>query len=108
MRIENLLKKQDALYDDKFNEVIDISTYKRIYTQVRNEIEKENDKLAEYKRKLKNLKDYKKESEELVNIVKEFLSMKHPSKEMLHKIIDKIYITSDKEIEIYYKINNNF
>ena len=40
-------------------------------------------------------------------IIEDFLSIKEPTKEMLHKIIDKIYINKDKEVEVHYKVCNN-
>ena len=30
--------------------------------------------------------------------------MKNPTKEIMNRLIDKIYVTKDKKLEIYYRI----
>ena len=44
------------------------------------------------------------EYSDIISIINSFLNMENPTKEMIHKIIDRIYITNDKRVEIHYKI----
>lgn len=102
--INTLRRKQDSLYDDKFNGLIDASVYKRLFDKTKKEIEEEHKKIIKYKKELDALSHSGKEYDKAIDIIKNFLDIKNPTKEMMHKIIDKIYITKDKKIEVYYKI----
>ena len=102
--IKNLKLKQDSLYDDKFNNVITKDTYKRLFEKTESEIKKLSKKLEEDKYNLTTMKENKEAREENTKIILEYLSMKNPTKEMLNKIIEKIYIDKDKNVEIHYRI----
>ena len=102
--IENLKIKQDSLYDDKFNGIINIETYQRLYSQVENEINMYNEKIKTYIKEINSIKDKSKEVIDYSIIVQDFLSMKNPTKEILNKLIEKVYVTKDKNIEIYYRV----
>ena len=41
---------------------------------------------------------------EYIDIIKNFLDMKNPTKEIMNRLIDKIYVTKDKKLEIHYRI----
>lgn len=105
--IERLHKKQDALYDDKFNGVISSDTYMRLFNNVSKDIKVATEKLKKIKIELDNIKDDSLTYSEYIEIIKNFLSMKNPTKEMINKLIDKIYITKDKKIEIHYRIKKS-
>ena len=84
-----------------------METYQRLYNATENKIGTVKMNIRELENKLKNIKD----DDSLVlnnkKIIEDFLSIKEPTKEMLHKIIDKIYINKDKEVEVHYKVCNN-
>ena len=40
------------------------------------------------------------------DIISSYLKLETPTKELMRKIVDKIYIRGDKSIEIIYKIRN--
>ena len=40
------------------------------------------------------------------DIIASYLKLETPTKELMRKIVDKIYIRGDKSIEIIYKIRN--
>ena len=105
--LSSLENKQDTLYDDRFNGIITVETYQRLYNATENKIGTVKMNIRELENKLKNIKD----DDSLVlnnkKIIEDFLSIKEPTKEMLHKIIDKIYINKDKEVEVHYKVCNN-
>lgn len=104
--INNLKKKQDALYDDKFNGIINTETYQRLFENADNEIKALNVKLSKLKEELSNIKDESMGLAEYLKVIDEYLNMNNPTKEMLNKIIEKIYINKDKEVEIHYRIQN--
>lgn len=104
VQIENLKRKQDSLYDDKFNGVIDAQVYKRLFDNTQNEIDGLNERLVSYEKELSEINDGADSYEDYLQIVECFLDMESPTKDMLHRIIDKIYITEDKKVEIHYKI----
>ncbi len=105
--IDNLKLKQDSLYDDKFNGVINIDTYKRLYDKIEDEINIDNEKIKKYMNEIKSINKESVDSKDYFKIIQNFLQMKNPTKEMLNKIIDKIYVTKDKKLEIYYRIRKN-
>ncbi len=105
--IENLKLKQDSLYDDKFNNIIDADTYKRLYNQTDDEINNANQKIKKYKEEINSINNNSTNYADYLTIVENFLEMKNPTKEVLNKLIDKIYITKDKKIEIYYRIKKS-
>jgi len=102
--INTLKRKQDSLYDDKFNGVISIDTYKRLFENTDKEIKSLTQKVEKYKKELLNIKDDSIYYTEYLEVIEDFLSMKNPTKETLNKIIEKIYVTKDKKIEIHYRI----
>ena len=56
-----------------------------------------NTSLPSVNESVDNKKDYKK-------IVKEYLQLKKPTRELLANLVDKILIDENRNIEIYYKI----
>ena len=56
---------------------------------------------------ISNIKNNSNSYVEYLEIIKDFLNMKNPTKEMMNRIIDKIYITKDKKIEIHYRISKS-
>lgn len=107
IKIEVLKRKQDSLYDDKFNGVIDSDTYKRLYNNTSEEIKSINNRLIDYNKELEKLNNSSNDYNDYLSIVEEFLNIEEPTKDLIHRIVDKIYITKDKEVEIHYKIGNN-
>ena len=102
--INNLRKKQDAIYDDKFNGVIDVDTYQRLFNNINTEISTLTNKLGKYKKELEEVKEDSISYIEYLDVVENFLNINNPTKEMLNKIIERIYITKNKDVEIHYRI----
>ncbi len=102
--IEKLKLKQDSLYDDKFNGIISIDTYQRLYNQTDEEINIAHTKIKKYRREINSISDSSVVLEDYLTVVENFLKMKNPTKEMLNKLIAKIYVTKDKKLEIHYRI----
>ena len=102
--ISNLKRKQDSLYDDKFNGIISADTYKRLFDDTNDNIAILNTKIDKYKIELSSIKDDTMSYAEHLEVIENFLNINNPTKEMLNRIIDKIYINKDKKVEIHYRI----
>ncbi len=103
MKIENNLER---LYEDRLNDIITVEIYKNIS-------EKQNEGLKKLEIEIKSLEEklslYKKEEKELFSfdykeIINDFLKLKTPTKEIMAKIIDRIEIHENKNVDIYYRI----
>lgn len=106
-KIHILRKKQDSLYDDKFQGIINIDTYQRLYNKTENEIEVSTNKLKYYELELENMSKNPSLFLDNVQVIEDFLNMKNPTKEMLNKIIKRIEVTKDKQLEIHYRIRED-
>ena len=95
----------DKIYEDKLNGNIDMEMFNRLTIKYKEEIniwKSQKDKLEE---KLNNIsdEDTKKEKEETLKKINEYLSFENPNRKMLVNLIDKIFISEDKTVEIHYK-----
>lgn len=106
LKQEKLRLKQDTLYDDKFNGVISNDAYIRLYNKIEEEIDSIGKNVKKYKNELRYLNTESFDVNEYVNIIEMYLKMENPTKEILNKLIDRIYITKDKKVEIHYRIKN--
>ena len=106
-KIKVLKRKQDQLYDDKFKGVIDVLTYKHLFTNVELEIKELRLKEKRLKMEKKEMENNYLEEETSNKIIDDFLDFKNPTKEMFLKIIDKIYIDKEKNIDIYYSFKEH-
>ena len=107
IKLESLKRKQDSLYDDKFNGLINNETYTRLYNIANDEIISLESRLINYNKELEELNNSSNDYNDYLSIVEEFLNIEEPTKDLIHRIVDKIYITKDKEVEIHYKIGKN-
>lgn len=107
IKLETLRRKQDSLYDDKFDGIINVDTYKRLYNNMVEEINFENNRLSNYNKKLEMLNNSNGNCNDYLNIVEDFLNIEEPTRDLIHRIVEKIYITKNKEVEIYYKVKND-
>lgn len=105
--IEKLKLKQDSLYDDKFNEIISADTYQRLFKGTENDIKNAEEKISKYKMEISSIKEDSLSYAEYLTIIENFLTMKNPTKETMNKLIEKIFITKDKKIEIHYRIKKS-
>jgi DNA invertase Pin-like site-specific DNA recombinase/predicted Zn-dependent protease len=99
------IKKIDDIYNDKLNGIIDLEMYKRIYNNITGELISKEKELSSIEEKLYKLINNTNDNHELYKkIVKEFLSLKSPSRALLSNLIKNIEIDENKNIEINYKI----
>ncbi len=109
-KIKNDIKTQtiyiDKLYKDKLRGLIDDEMFKRQYNDFTNETLDFKKKANEIETKLYAIKNKvaNKDNLRYTNIIKEFLSLKQPSKKLLSSLIDKIVIDENQNVNIFYKI----
>ena len=102
--VECSSKKKEDLYNDKLEGIIDLEMYKRMCNRITEETITKQNEIAEIKTKIYNIKNnITDNNKKYDNIIKEYLSMKKPSVQLLSSIIDKIVIDENKNVDIYYK-----
>ena len=100
-KLKDLNNKVDKLYDDKCSGIINEDDFSRIYQRTL-----ENKMVLS--QRIKDLKeDEEKETDsiDIYKIVSDFVKQKEITREMLVSLVDKIELSADKEITIYYKFN---
>lgn len=106
LEIEKLNKRKNKIYFDKIDEVITLEEYKDFNNQIINDILSNQLKLKELETQLEIIENKMKPNNDYTSIVKEFLRLRKPSKNLIACIIDSIMITQNKEITINYKIKD--
>lgn len=100
-KIIQLNKKIDSLYEDKMNGILGVDDFQRMYVSTL-------DKKQEFEKAIKELEKEKEETTheiDLKKLVADFMSMKEVSREMIVSLVDRITVSEDKEIKIYYKFS---
>ena len=107
--INGLKAKQDALnqeidtvYDDKLKGLISYNDFSRIYENKKAEYDGYGAKI-EYLQGLINGKTSHEDTSMINKLVDDFIAMKEPTKEIIFSLIDRIEITEQKEILIFFK-----
>lgn len=105
LKINQVNNYIDKSYVDKMDGFITAEQYQRVTLKFKGELEELSSKKQELEKEISNIgdEDIKKETEMTVKQMKEFLSLKNPSRELLVNLIDKIIISEDKTVEINYK-----
>ena len=106
-KIAELRRKQDSLYDDKFNNIISVETYSRLFNSADEEIKTASKKIEKLNEEIFSLNRDSSCYVESLDIIKNFLDMKNPTREIMNKLIEKIYVTKDKKLEIHYRIKKS-
>ena len=95
-------RKIKCLYEDKFKGILSEETYIMLSKNTENE-------LRDLDKKLENMSEQnKKKNLNSINakqLAEKFLNQK-PDRELIFQLIDKITVSKDKEVNIYYKFNN--
>jgi len=105
-KLKRLEEKMKKIYDDKFDGIINDVMYVKLMNFTEQEMNDLNKKLLEYQKEKSEILNIDSLRLDYKKIVEEFLSMKNPTREMMNRIIKKIYITKDKKLEIHYNIRD--
>ena len=99
--IKDTNKRIDKLYEDKYNGLFEDEDFTRLYSK-----QIENRKQAEERiKQLQELEQKEDSSIDINKLVSDFVNMKEITRTMLVSLVDKIEISENKEITIYYKFN---
>ncbi len=107
IKITNINKNLDSLYNDKLNGILTDIDFTRIYANFINERYKLTDEKSElidrfqilqYQEIIKNKND----EEQMNKTINEFIEMKEIDKSCLFRLIDKIEINKDKDVFISF------
>lgn len=93
------------LYMDKVKGIVSENDYISLvadFTKDRDNLIKEKEELIQI---IQNEKPIKDETAKIEKLAKEFLSLEKPTKQLLNELIEKITISENKEINIYFKFN---
>lgn len=102
--VEYSSKKKEDLYNDKLEGIIDLDMYKRMCNRITEETLVKKNEIKEISTKIYNIKNNIVSNDRKYDeVIKEYLSMKKPSVQLLSSIIDKIVIDEENNIDIYYK-----
>lgn len=94
-----------TLYMDKVKGVVSENDYVSLvadFTKDRDNLIKEKEELIKI---INNQKPQIDETAKIEKLAKEFLSLEKPTKQLLNELIEKITISENKEINIYFKFN---
>ena len=95
----------DKIYEDKLKGEINKEMFNRLTLKYKKQIELDKNRITDLEKKLKktNNEGTKKDEEEILKKINKYLSLKNPSRILLINLIDKILISENKTVEIYYK-----
>ena len=105
LKINQVNNYIDKSYVDKIDGFITAEQYQRVTLKFKGELEDLLSKKQVLEKEISSIddEDIRKETDKTVKQMKEFLSLKNPSRELLVNLIDKIVISEDKTVEINYK-----
>lgn len=105
-KLETDIKKTktnlDGMYLDKLSNKITEEMYKRIYDKLIGEINIKEKQLKEQREFLKEKELSSKKQEKLIKVVKNYLSLKEPTREMIVSLINQVDISKDGKIDIKF------
>lgn len=101
--IDELKRKMDALYDDKFNGIISADNYVRLVSHTEKQIASLNSRIYEIDNEENQIKEDTKEIIKYEEQIKALLNLDEPNRELIKTLVKRIYIDKDKNIEIQYR-----
>ena len=107
--IEKKINESDTylsnLYKDKVKGIITEEQFIMMTNEFTNEKQSYINKKESLEKQLSDCNNYEQSQRKIKKIVDDFLSMKKPSKELLSALIEKVTVSENHEIEIFYKFN---
>ena len=100
--IEVDISNIDKTYLDKLNGKVSNEMYERLQTRLERQISDNKGRVKMLKELLMDLQKDSKNEKNYSKVVKEFLSMEHPTRETIIKLINRIEIHNDKTLDIYF------
>ncbi len=100
-KLKDVNKRIDKLYEDKYNGLFEDEDFTRLYskqTEMRKDI---TERIKCLQKQIEN----EDSSVDINKLVKDFVELKEITRTMTVSLIDRIEVSEDKEITIYYKFN---
>ena len=104
-KLENIKIALKDIYIDKTNNLISENDFIELKMQLEEDRKEYESKISQTKKKIKSNQESVKNSSIIENKIKEFLSLKHPDKQILVDLIQKIEIMKDKQVKIFLNFN---
>lgn len=102
-KINNNIIYIDKIYEDKLKDDIDIKMFNRLSQKYKEEINIWNSQKLELENQFNSSNDEEINKEKILQKINEYLTFEVPNRNLLVNLIDKIFISEDKTIEIHYK-----
>jgi len=100
-KLKDIDKMIDKLYEDRCKGLIQDEDFTRIYTKQMEMREYTNGRIKNLQKQIEN----KDSSVDINKLVNDFVELKEITRTMLVSLVDRIEISEEKEITIYYKFN---
>jgi len=104
-KINSLNAKLDNVYSDKLSGALDEGDFQRIYAKIKQERLSLQEKLKNLSRKQKEGSPSKIEKIDMEALIKKFLDTVDSNKELLVSLIERIELTEEKEIKIFFRFS---
>lgn len=100
-KLESVKFKIDKTYDDRLSGIIDEDVFQRIYQKLKEEQSVISNKVKTLEKT--DEKDIRFNMEQIKKLVTDFLNAKEYNRELLVSLIERIELTENKEILIYFR-----
>ena len=109
-KIESKQSQLDTVYMDKLEGKISEEMYTRISSKLLTELEELKKKLKQIKTELETKSDEQVFEINYKNFLEKFINMETPTRDMMLRLIDRVEVHKDKQIDIYFNFKelNNF
>ena len=112
--IEKETRKLEIMYEDRLAGIITLDEYMKNAERIKEVVKNYEQAICEIEQELSGQSNKEKNEARLDELVKEFLNLQKPTKEIIREFIEKIEIHSDKQVDIYFnfkplqELNKNF
>ena len=100
--INNLKSSLDNMYMDKLQNKVTEEMYERVHLKLSKDIEAKEIKLKETQDYLYEIENSGETAEDLKTLVQEFINGEHPTRDLMLKLINHIFIHEDGNIDIHF------
>lgn len=111
-KIESNITKQngviDSIYKDKLEGIISADDFSRMYNIEKQKSDFLKKQLEDMNKKINDLKESNKKDtySECKEIVEAFMKLKNPTRNVVARLVDRVEISEDKKVDIYFKFKD--
>ena len=95
------------LYKDKASGIISIDEFAGIKKELEKDRKENQEKIAYLEISISESKNLFNDEKAKMKIINDFLKVKNPNKQMIRTLINKVEISEDKSIKIFFNFNVN-